>query len=145
MSTAHEEMILRGDWYTLSFNPEVPCVYQVCEGAPSSEEFRSAMMQVIELLETKSKSYPVVQCLVDTTRLINIDYKDLEWTATEGNRLLYKNGARKIAFIIANRSIYSQFYLNIYEFKAKRITANLVRHKLFYSMETAIKWLKEQE
>lgn len=142
MSIGAEELVIKENWVTTSFNPHVPCIYQVCHGSPTSEEFKATFNKVVEILEAKSKSYPHIQYLVDATQLTSVEYKDIDWASREGDMIFYNLGMRKIAFIIPSRGIFSKFFLSIYDFKSKHIPDNPMEHKFFYSMDTAVEWLK---
>ena len=142
MSIGAEELVIKENWVTTSFNPQVPCIYQVCHGSPTSEEFKTTFNKVVEILEAKNKNYPTIHYLIDTTQLAAVEYKDIDWVTREGDQIFYKLGMRKIAFIIPSRGIFSKFFLSIYDFKAKRQPDYPIQHKFFYSMDTAVEWLK---
>ena len=99
-------------------------------------------LTIAETLAAKNSEFPNINCLVDTTELLIVDYKDLEWAAKEGDVLFYKLGVRKIAFIVPETR-FEKFYLETYKYHATRHPENHVQREQFKTEEEALVWLKE--
>jgi hypothetical protein len=142
MSTENEEVVFTDQQVTLKFNSAIPYVRANCHGFLRTEQFRAMAYKVAETLAANNSEYPVINFLVDTTELLIVDYKDLEWAAKEGDVLFYQLGVRKLAFIVPLTK-FEKFYLNTYQYHAVRDPKNQLLREQFRTEEEALAWLKE--
>ena len=142
METENEEVVFTDQQVTLKFNPVIPYIRANCHGFLRTEQFRAMAYKVAETLAAKNSEFPVINFLVDTTELLIVDYKDLEWAAKEGDVLFYQLGVRKLAFIVPETK-FEKFYLNTYQYHATRDPKNNVQREQFKTVEEAIEWLQQ--
>jgi hypothetical protein len=142
MNSENEEIIFVDKHFTMTFNRDARVIRCACYGFPRTEAFRAMALTIAETLAKHNSEFPVINCLVDTTELLIVDYKDLEWAAKEGDILFYKLGVRKIAFIVPETR-FEKFYLETYKYHATRHPENHIQREQFKTEDEALAWLRE--
>ena len=119
----------------------VPCLVNEWCGFIKSEDFRAAILKLVDILKQQKTTYPTLSMLADTRTLGALTRTDLEWVTTEINPLYVGAGVTHEAFLLSQNA-FGNSALNRY---TKQTTTNgIFTVQLFDDMEKAKAWLKAE-
>ncbi len=140
MSAAKGAMLYENDQVKMYVDEDVPCLVNEWHGFLSSDEFRSAILKLVDLLEEHAPTYGVLNMLADTRKLNVVSPRDLEWINQEVNSRYVENGAHFEAFVVPEE-VFGES--SVKRYIRQTTSQGLFTVQLFDSMEKAKAWLRE--
>jgi hypothetical protein len=123
----------------------LPVLRHYWKKAPSGEQFKSQLLNVLEEYKKLRQSFKTLAWLADTTQLGELDEKTETWLVEEWEDLLFVKAGVKIHAVILGESIYADYPMENFKLDAEQKFENYNVHLgVFSNLEEAYSWIKEQ-
>ncbi len=80
----------------------LPCLVNEWDGFIKSQDFREAILKLVDVLRQQKEIYPKLSMLADTRTLGILSREDLEWVTKEVNPLYVDAGITHEAFLLSD-------------------------------------------
>jgi len=111
---------------------------------PSSEEFRSGLISILEEYKKYKHDYDGLKWLADTELLGQLTKEDEEWLTSEWDHLLFNEAGVKVHAVILGPDLFADYPMEIFKRSSnKKFDEKGVKLEVFANEEKAYGWLNE--
>ena len=111
---------------------------------PSSDDFRSQLVEIQEMYVQQKTQYPGLKWLADTELLGELTSEDEKWLEDTWEKLLFIDAELKVHAVILGDDIFADYSMEHFKIKAdKTFKEKGVKLGIFMNEEKAYAWLKD--
>jgi hypothetical protein len=138
--------IFENEFLFCELDDSLPVLKHYWKKAPTGEQFRSNLLNILEEYKKLRQSYKGLAWLADTTQLGELDETTEAWLVEEWEDLLFVKAGVKIHAVILGESIFADYPMENFKADAEQKFENYNVHLgVFSSEEEAYSWIKEQQ
>lgn len=112
---------------------------------PTSELFRSNLLQVLEHYNQLKGDFENLKWLADTVKLGELSHDDEVWLEDIWDPLLFQEGGVKAHAVVLGSDIFADYPMEMFKLSAVQKNSELgVELEVFSSLDKAYEWLEER-
>jgi hypothetical protein len=137
--------IIDNEFLSCELDDSLPVLRHYWKKAPTGEQFRSELLNVLEEYKKLKPTYNELAWLADTAELGELDEQTEDWLVEEWEDLLFVKTGVKIHAVILGESIYADYPMENFKQDAEhKFQAYNVHLGVFSSHEDAYEWIKDK-
>lgn len=130
--------------FRCELDADIPVMIHRWLESPTSEQFKSELMNLLKIYTEQKKEFPNLKWLADTELLGELTEDTEDWLEEVWDKALFEEAGVKVHAVILGHDIYADYSMESFKRQADRAYEDKgVKLGIFMDRESALEWLKD--